>query len=803
MGFNSIGGGIKKHTLLTDKEVNNVIDHALESVKDQKLYNINAWKRKLNIQNYDAKYIPVSILSNKGGGKPNSITCDERYLYSAGGADRKNYKIDPCNISEISWAKAYYGVGGSSYPRSIQQTSDGGYIVAGMTQCFGAAVQDVWVIKLNSYGEVEWQKRYGGTLLSYAYSVRQTRDGGYIVAGYTRSFGATGYNMWILKLNSDGSIDWQKRYGISSDDRVYAIKQTSDGGYIVGGQTGSTAYFWILKLNNDGSIDWQKKYTLGGANTVTSIIQTLDGGYIVTGRAAPSGIYIWVIKLTSTGSITWQKRYGQSPTANELPYQILQTSDGGYIVVGRTAPSGFTDYDAWIIKLTSSGVITWQKKYRGSVGEDYFYGVQEIDDGEYVVSGGNQITSPGLQDCWVLRLNNDGTIIWQKRYGASGLDEALEVLVTNEGGLIVIGHSNSFGGGVDTFWIVKLKDDGKIVFTPASGAQVIDTDIVPVTTIYPYGNTSISGINTTVIPVDTTATAIDTNCLISEQAPEVSSSVMSVVAIWQADADTSAILFDGTNIYIGDLGNPTQIYKIDRDTMLPIPPNFVGDIAFAETMCNALTCDGNFIYACFGSNEGAPTGTTISKIDPITMTTVVPNGRWNNPAGYGCFSLAFDGKYLYAQQADSSVITKINPVNMTTASAPNTWTAPGGEICKFLAFDGSYLYVGVNTSPAKIYKINPITMTTISIWPGEALHDNCWSLLYDGKFLYIGTTHSTYVNLIKIDTSTMTTISKWYCASISNDTCQSLTSDGLYVFAGTLNKNLMRKIIQNIDETST
>jgi hypothetical protein len=193
------------------------------------------------------------------------------------------------------------------------------------------------ILKLDSDGAVTWQKTYGGTDGEFAYSIRQTTDGGYIVSGYTHSFGAGGRDIWILKLDSAGAVTWQKTYGGTNIDEFLGnIQQTSDGGYIIPGFTlsfgGPDA--WILKLDSIGAVTWQKTY--GGSYTekARSIRQTADGGYIVLGYTfSPStGVHsdLWILKLDSVGVVTWQKTYGGA--GNEFPRSIQLTTDGGYIV---------------------------------------------------------------------------------------------------------------------------------------------------------------------------------------------------------------------------------------------------------------------------------------------------------------------------------------------------------------------------------------------------------------------------------------------------------------------------------------
>src|SRR3989338_5795020 len=202
------------------------------------------------------------------------------------------YHEGPAFSAPGGWDATY---GGFDYDRanSIHETRDGGYIVAGETRSFSVGRIDIWVLKLRPDGTVEWQKTYGGANGDVAESVCETRDGGYIVAGWTRSFGAGKEDVWVLKLRADGTVEWQKTYGGGGSDEGYSIQQTSDGGHIVAGETRSFCAgkedVWVLKLRADVTVEWQKTY--GGVNVdeVRSIRQTNDSGYVVAGGSRTFG----------------------------------------------------------------------------------------------------------------------------------------------------------------------------------------------------------------------------------------------------------------------------------------------------------------------------------------------------------------------------------------------------------------------------------------------------------------------------------------------------------------------------------
>ena len=230
------------------------------------------------------------------------------------------------------WAKTYGG-NDRDWANSIQQTSDGGYIVLGRTNSFGFAHGPaLWILKLSSEGDVEWQKIYGASSSDHqAHSIQQTMDGAYIVTGEARSWSA-GSDIWVLKLSSEGDVEWQKTYGGNDSDGASSIQQTMDAGYIVVGNTNSfgagSIDFWILKLSSTADVEWQKTYGGSDSDEVHSVQQTMDGGYIVAGG-------INVFKLSSEGDIEWQHSYGTVSASS-----VKQTMDGGYIVAGTGGGGG-------------------------------------------------------------------------------------------------------------------------------------------------------------------------------------------------------------------------------------------------------------------------------------------------------------------------------------------------------------------------------------------------------------------------------------------------------------------------------
>jgi len=385
------------------------------------------------------------------------------------------------NVYNNIWQKTFGG-SNEDYAYSIQQTSDGGYIVAGYTASFGAGGYDVYILKLDSDGNLIWQKTFGGSGYDWAYSIQQTSDGGYIVAGWTWSFGEGGKDIYILKLNENGQLVWQKTFGGCSDDVAHSIQQTSDGGYIISGEKDNTdrcipykygaiffyaGYIYIIKLDENGNLVWEKKFD-GNYGEAYSIQQTNDGGYIVTGEIInqnenADNIFealnrnICILKLDADGNLVWQKTFGGSSW--DFAYSIQQTSDGGYIVAGGTMSFGAGGYDVYILKLDSKGDLVWQKTF-GGCSDDVAYSIQQTNDGGYIVAGYTASFGAGGYDVYILKLDADGNLVWEKTFGGSSGDWANSIQQTNDGGYIVAGYTQSFGAGYYDVYILKLDENG-------------------------------------------------------------------------------------------------------------------------------------------------------------------------------------------------------------------------------------------------------------------------------------------------------------------------------------------------------
>ncbi|MEM3475698.1 MAG: hypothetical protein QXF83_03085 [Candidatus Bathyarchaeia archaeon] len=358
----------------------------------------------------------------------------------------------------------------------IIQTFNEEFIVVGETWSFGAGEGDIWVIKINPAGDIQWQKTYGTERIESPMDADLTLDQGIVIAGLTTLPGRTDFDLFILKLKAQGELEWYKIYGGTDNDWAMCIEQTSDGGYIVGGATHSfgAAFrdFWVLKLDTSGEIMWEKRYGGSGVERrVENIHQTVDGGYILAGTSDSfSGGSVWVLKLKSDGNIDWQYVYG--PPGGDVE-DIQVTRDGGYIVLAETGQP----QDAWILKLKADGDIEWQKKY-GGPGDEDVQPIRQTVDGGYVIAGSTTSFGVGDEDLWILKVDINGNIEWQRTYGGTASDEAYSLMQAFDFGYMIVGETESFGSGMKDVFLLKLDSLGRIRECPYLGfSEAISADI--------------------------------------------------------------------------------------------------------------------------------------------------------------------------------------------------------------------------------------------------------------------------------------------------------------------------------------
>jgi len=319
---------------------------------------------------------------------------------------------------------------------------------------------------------------FGGYDDDDAWSVQQTLDGGYIITGRTYSFGAGSRDVWLMKIDSKGNEIWNKTFGDTDNDCGYSVQQTSDQGYIITGSTEDSLGnedVLLIKTDSDGIEEWNK--TFGGNNSDygSSVQQTSDDGFIIVGRTYSfgAGEYdIWLIKTDSSGNEIWKNTFGD--TAWDCGYSVQQTFDGGYIITGFTSPPETWQYpDLWLIKTDSEGIEEWNKTY-GNANYDAGFSVQQTTDEGYIITGSTDLNSTGFGDVWLIKTDSYGNLVWDKTFGGADYDGGYSVQQTFDGGYVITGYTNSYGAGSIDVWLIKTDPNGNEIWNRTFGG--IDKD---------------------------------------------------------------------------------------------------------------------------------------------------------------------------------------------------------------------------------------------------------------------------------------------------------------------------------------
>ncbi|HEU4718687.1 MAG TPA: T9SS type A sorting domain-containing protein [Bacteroidia bacterium] len=358
-------------------------------------------------------------------------------------------------------------IGGPGQDEAIyaETTTDGGYVIVGWTTSYGVWGWDIYLVKTDSLGAIEWTKTYGANGDEVDCFVQQTTDGGFIITARSNSFGAGSTDVYLIKTDPAGNLQWTKTIGGSDWDEGHAVLQTPDGGYI---HTGYTRSFgaggddvYLMKNDSAGNLLWTKTYGGAGDEHGHFIQQTIDGGYIIGGETNSFGAGGWdyyLVKFDVSGNLQWSKTYG-SP-GDDHGWSVQQVpSDSGYIIGGFTNGYGTEGEDALLIRTDAGGNVTWSKTY-GGASADEAYAVHLCSDGGFIIAGNTKSFGAGNTDVYLVKTDRNGNAQWSKTYGGSGNDACQSVQQTNDGGFLIAGYTTSFGMGGADFYMIKTDSLG-------------------------------------------------------------------------------------------------------------------------------------------------------------------------------------------------------------------------------------------------------------------------------------------------------------------------------------------------------
>ncbi|MBL7963803.1 MAG: T9SS type A sorting domain-containing protein [Flavobacteriales bacterium] len=413
--------------------------------------------------------------------------------------------INRCNGQQppsILWQNA---IGGSQEDGIMGMTAcpDGGYILVGTTQSTDGdlsanqGMRDYLICKLNSIGEVQWIRNYGGSSTDMAMNVLVADDGGYFIVGNSSStngdFTGVSYgftDVWVLKIDASGVIEWQRNYGGTNGDTVSDALMASNGDCILVGGTSSNdgnlsgnhgdVDFWVLRIDSFGEVQWSRCYGGSAYDAAQGIIESADGGFVIGGGTLSNngdvtgnhgGYDCWIVKVNGNGDIQWQQTFGGS--GFESISDVAELTSGDIVAVGSTESldgdvGGVAGLrDVWVVRASASGALLWQNTYGGSFDESAFT-VVETEFGGYVIGGttssndGDVVGSNGQRDFWLFELSDENVMLWQGCYGGSADDNGQVLLVDGVDGYCFAGTTASTDGdvvggmGVTDAWIIKV-----------------------------------------------------------------------------------------------------------------------------------------------------------------------------------------------------------------------------------------------------------------------------------------------------------------------------------------------------------
>ncbi|MBU0692420.1 T9SS type A sorting domain-containing protein [bacterium] len=261
------------------------------------------------------------------------------------------YALNATAQPDSLWSRTYGG-SGEDYCFSIIQTTDGGYVLAGATESFGSGWQDFWIVKTDMYGDSLWSRLYGGDNIDECYAIQQTTDGGYVLAGKTESFGSGGSDFWLVKTNSNGDSLWSRTFGGSGTDECMAVLQTADGGYVLAGHTrsfgGGSDDFWLVRTDANGDSLWSHTFGSFRGEKCYSIQQTVDNGFLLAGSVSPYNY--WLVKADANGDSLWSLTLGGSEW--DICRSMVVASDAGIALGGYTMSYGAGASDFWLVKIS-------------------------------------------------------------------------------------------------------------------------------------------------------------------------------------------------------------------------------------------------------------------------------------------------------------------------------------------------------------------------------------------------------------------------------------------------------------------
>ncbi|UCD18554.1 MAG: hypothetical protein JSV44_06515 [Candidatus Zixiibacteriota bacterium] len=367
-------------------------------------------------------------------------------------------KIEPTLIFE----KAFGGEK-DDFGSAVALSPDGGYVIAGSTRSHGSGMTDVYVIKTDRLGDVLGQTTFGGSNNDFGYGVAATPDGGYVIAGATSSLGAGQSDVYLVRLDRNGDSLWARTYGGALTDEAWAVAVTADSGFIIAGSTYSFGAgdkdVYVIRTDSDGDTLWTRAFGGVVEDYARSVVTVADGGFVVVGSTYSFGSGdkdMYAIKLNASGDSIWAETYGK--VAYERAFGIAPTLDRGFVICGSTHSTGVTGGETYLVKIDADGNQQWEKTYGGQWARK----VTQSTDGGFILVGETLTPfNPEVQynlDIYLVKIDSDGELQWKQAFGGDQHEFGYDIVNASDGGFFVAGVTKSYGAGGSDIYFLKVEE---------------------------------------------------------------------------------------------------------------------------------------------------------------------------------------------------------------------------------------------------------------------------------------------------------------------------------------------------------
>lgn len=376
-----------------------------------------------------------------------------------------------------------FGKVNSDEAQKFIQTSDGGYAILGNSEYTGSD-PDVWLLKLDNGANLQWSSTFGGSLYDMGFGFAQTSDNGFIITGYTVSYGTAGMpDLWLIKTDSSGNEQWNVTFDTGFVEVGFSTLQMIDGGYLVGGHIDYQELLdsdaWVIKTDGSGNMVWNATYGGNQFDHCEDLIVDIAGGFVFTGYTesySADGFAqdAWLVKINGLGTELWNKSYGGA-LSPDLGNEVIQTSDGGFAIIGNTESYDAGMGDAWLIKTNNNGIESWNQTY-GGTNQENGLGILQTKDNGYAIIGYTTTYSAGMNDLWLIKTDANGLEEWSKTYGASNEDTGQD-LVKTPNGYGLVGDTMSFSAGLDDVWLLMVDENGNFTGGWMQSTNLLANDV--------------------------------------------------------------------------------------------------------------------------------------------------------------------------------------------------------------------------------------------------------------------------------------------------------------------------------------